>query len=232
MSSTSSPKTKASMAWTVFPNVANIRSQDKVVRSGAAHEDRLPPDLSGWFENCLEPRLLSCRQSSGSATAPTDLRRLPRPLARIPAGFDPPRPRRGEMRRTPIRWHQTWPPLAGHHRASPSGSNTAPPRQHGDLPQLRAAPLPAPFERRACSARWLQAWWRSRSGFSLALGDGLASSAFIPSTVCQPSPKCHLVPRNPNLIRLRPAMPPEDAHRRPIVLVLGPTAGGKTSLSD
>ena len=26
-------------------------------------------------------------------------------------------------------------------------------------------------------------------------------------------------------------MPPEDAHRRPIVLVLGPTAGGKTSLS-
>ncbi|MEC7196777.1 MAG: isopentenyl transferase family protein, partial [Planctomycetota bacterium] len=26
-------------------------------------------------------------------------------------------------------------------------------------------------------------------------------------------------------------MPPEDAHRRPIVLVLGPTAGGKTSVS-
>ena len=39
------------------------------------------------------------------------------------------------------------------------------------------------------------------------------------------------MPRNPNLIRLRPAMPLEDAHRRPIVLVLGPTAGGKTSLS-
>ena len=93
MSSTSSPKTKASMAWTCS-HVANIRSQTK--SSVGAHTKIVFHPTFPAGSKTVSNLAFFHRQSSGSATAPTDLRRLPRPLAHH-AGFDPPRPRRGEI---------------------------------------------------------------------------------------------------------------------------------------